>query len=106
MYGVGRLSPATGGHVSTTWRKGRRCRPQERTPRLGRRLRRGRQQHRGSSYKRVNGMSRFRTRLEGLDFNLDPKSLAGPSSVTFDAARQTWDELKQRGAERPDARKG
>ncbi len=26
--------------------------------RLGRRLRRGRQQHRGSSYKRVNGMSR------------------------------------------------
>jgi hypothetical protein len=62
---VGRLSPATGGHVSTTCRKGRRCRRQERTPRLGRRLRRGRQQHRGSSYKRVNGMSRFRTRLEG-----------------------------------------
>jgi hypothetical protein len=40
---------------------------------LGRRLRRGRQQHRGSSYKRVNGMIRFRTRLEGLDFNLHPK---------------------------------
>src|SRR6516162_1631465 len=73
MYGVGRLSPATGGHVSTTCRKGRRCRRQERTLRLGRRLRRGRQQHRGSSYKRVNGMSRFRTRLEGLDFNLHPK---------------------------------
>src|SRR5262245_18038740 len=66
MYGVGRLSPATGGHVSTTCRKGRRCRCQERTPRLGRRLRRGRQQHRGSSCKRVNGMSRFRTRLEGV----------------------------------------
>src|SRR5262252_1676574 len=66
MYGVGRLSPATGGHVSTTCRKGRRCRRQERTPRLGRRLRRGRQQHRGSSCKRVNGMSRFRTRLEGV----------------------------------------
>src|SRR5215471_4734749 len=45
----------------------------KKTPRLGRRLRRGRQQHRGSSYKRVNGMSRFRTRLEGLDFNLHPK---------------------------------
>src|SRR5215472_8233389 len=73
MYGVGRLSPATGGRVSTTCRKGRRCCRQERTPRLGKRLRRGRQQHRGSSYKRVNGMSRFRTRLEGLDFNLHPK---------------------------------
>src|SRR5262249_12035739 len=66
MYGVGRLSPATGGHVSTTCRKGRRCRRQERIPRLGRCLRRGRQQHRGSSCKRVNGMSRFRTRLEGV----------------------------------------
>src|SRR6516225_10105154 len=75
MYGVGRLSSATGGHVSTTCRKGRRCRRQERTPRFGRRLRRGRQQHRGSSYKRVNGMSRFRTRLEGLGFNLHPKQL-------------------------------
>ena len=29
--------------------------------------------NRGSSCKRVNGMSRFRTRLEGLDFNLHPK---------------------------------
>ena len=50
--------------------------------------------NRGSSCKRVNGMSRFHTRLEGLDFNLHPKKpmafcstatetkdLAGPSVI-------------------------
>jgi len=51
---------------------------------FGRRLRRGRQQHRGSSYKRVNGMSRFRTRLEGLDFNLHPTASEEANGVLLD----------------------